>query len=94
MSDAPDAKKRAVAASEATGVAQAELVVLLLPGRYGTHAELGMAIATASNKRIVLWSETDAPFAGADGFCVFYHHPCVERLVCPFESLLEILKTL
>ena len=83
--------KRHVAASESMGVLEAELVVLLLPGRFGTHAELGMALATADNKRILLWSETPAPFDGTEGFCVFYHHPAVERVVCPFEELLETL---
>ncbi|MEA4870090.1 MAG: hypothetical protein VB062_05580 [Christensenella sp.] len=87
-------RKREVAAKEFRGVAEAELVVLLLPGRFGTHAELGIALATSANKRILLWSETSAPFDGAEGFCVFYHHPAVERVVCPFESLLDLLKTL
>jgi hypothetical protein len=84
--------KRHVAASESHGVLEAELVVLLLPGRFGTHAELGMALATADNKRILLWSETPAPFDGTEGFCVFYHHPAVERVVCPFEELLDRLE--
>ena len=94
VADAPDAVKRAVAEREAQGVMDAELVVLLLPGRFGTHAELGTAIATAQNKRILLWSETDAPFSGENGFCVFYHHPSVERMVCPFEELLAYLKAM
>lgn len=85
-------RKRAVAETEARAVADAELVVLLLPGRFGTHAELGVAIASSANKRILLWSETEAPFSGEDGFCVFYHHPAVTRLVCPFEGLLEYAK--
>jgi len=86
--------KRHVAASESRGVLDAELVVLLLPGRFGTHAELGMALASAENKRILLWSESPAPFDGTEGFCVFYHHPAVERVVCPFNELLEQLKAL
>ena len=84
--------KRHVASCESRGVQEAELVVLLLPGRFGTHAELGMALATSANKRILLWSESSAPFDGAEGFCVFYHHPAVERIVCPFEELIEHLK--
>ena len=88
------ARKSEVARLEAQAVMDAELVVLLLPGRFGTHAELGIALATAANKRILLWSETSAPFDGAEGFCVFYHHPVVERVVCPFEELLDQLKTL
>lgn len=83
--------KRAVAAREAAAVQEAELIVLLLPGRFGTHAELGIAIASSANKHILLWSETDAPFSGEDAFCVFYHHPSVERIVCPFDELLSKL---
>ena len=85
-------RKREVAQTEAQAVADAQLVVLLLPGRFGTHAELGIAIATSANKRILLWSETSAPFDGEQGFCVFYHHPAVERVVCPFEEFLNLLK--
>jgi len=87
-------RKRVVAATETQAVVDAELVVLLLPGRFGTHAELGISIATAANKRILLWSETSAPFDGTNGFCVFYHHPAVERIVCPFDELLAYLRTL
>lgn len=92
VSKADDAFKRHVASSEYRGVVEADMVVLLLPGRFGTHAELGMALATAAGKRILLWSESSAPFDGAEGFCVFYHHPAIERVVCPFESLLEQLR--
>jgi len=94
VSKAEPAFKRHVASSESRGVLEAELVVLLLPGRFGTHAELGMALASAENKRILLWSESPAPFDGTDGFCVFYHHPAVERVVCPFDELLKQLKAL
>ena len=94
VADAPDERKRQVAANEINGVLSAELVVLLLPGRFGTHAELGAAIASHANKRILLWSESDAPFTGERDFCVFYHHPAVERLVCPFPELLDLLKAL
>ncbi len=94
VADAPGDVKRAVAMNEASGVMEAGLVVLLLPGRFGTHAELGLAIAASQNKRILLWSETDAPFSGKDGFCVFYHHPGVERMACPFDELLAYLKAM
>lgn len=94
VSKTPDERKREVAANESRGVLEAELVVLLLPGRFGTHAELGIALASAANKRILLWSETAAPFDGTEGFCVFYHHPAVERVVCSFEALLDYLNTI
>ena len=86
-------RKREVAQTEAQAVIDAELVVLLLPGRFGTHAELGVAIASCENKCILLWSETSAPFDGTQGFCVFYHHPRVERFVCAFDEFLDRLKT-
>lgn len=87
-------RKREVAMTEAQAVQGAELVALLLPGRFGTHAELGIAIASCANKRILLWSESSAPFDGEQGFCVFYHHPAVERFSGPFESFLSYLSTL
>ena len=87
-------RKREVAALESRGVIDADLVVLLLPGRFGTHAELGLALATSEKKRILLWSETSAPFDGTEGFCVFYHHPAVERVVCPFDEFLLRLSVL
>ena len=34
------------------------------------------------------------PFDGEQGFCVFYHHPAVERVVCPFHEFLEQLNTI
>lgn len=94
VKDAPDGRKREVAAAEARGVASAELVVLLLPGAKGTHTELGLAIAQPGVRRILVWSDSPAPFDGTDGFCVFYHHPRVERIVCPFPELLELLSAI
>ena len=55
--------------------------------------ELGVALATRSNKRIILWSETGDEFAFDNRTCTFYFHPAAERVVCPFEELLEILNT-
>lgn len=82
-----------VATQELHGVMDAELVVLLLPGRFGTHAELGAAIATAENKRILLWSEDASVFDGGDRFCVFYHFPAVERHSGAFSEFLQVLST-
>ncbi len=91
-------KKQSVARLACDGVLSASLFVLLLPGAKGTHAELGMALAKASlvssEMRVLVWSETSGPFDGTDGFCVFYHHPAVERIVCPFPALLARLSTI
>lgn len=91
-------KKQSVASLECNGVLSASLFVLLLPGARGTHTELGMALAKASlvssEMRVLVWSETSEPFDGTDGFCVFYHHPAVERIVCPFPALLARLSAI
>lgn len=80
-----------VAFNELRAVRDAELVVVLLPGGSGTHTELGMAIATRSNKRIILWSEDGNEFNFDERSCTFYFHPSIERVVCPFEELLKRL---
>lgn len=88
-----------VSSKELAAVTEAELVLLLFPGGKGTHTELGAALATRANKRIVLWSETGEEFDAGNGqthpsVCAFYFHPAVERWVCPFEELLARLKAL
>lgn len=80
-----------VAFSEVRAVRDAELVVVLLPGGKGTHTELGVSIASRSNKRILLWSETGEEFNNSEMNCTFYFHPAVERIVCSFEELLSVL---
>ena len=80
-----------VAFNELRAVRDAELVVVLLPGGSGTHTELGVAIATRGNKRIILWSEEGDEFNFDERACTFYFHPSIERVICPFEELLRRL---
>lgn len=80
-----------VAFNELRAVRDAELMVVLLPGGTGTHTELGVAIATRGNKRIILWSEKGEEFNYDERACTFYFHPSIERIVCPFEELLRRL---
>lgn len=87
------ARMSEVAFNEARAVRDAELVVVLLPGGKGTHTELGNAIATRANKRIIIWSETGMEFKNDENTCVFYHHPSVERIVCSVNELLELFDT-
>ncbi len=61
---------REVAALELQGVVDADVVVVLLPGGRGTHAELGMALATG--KRIVLHGAAEN-FGATPETCAFYH---------------------
>lgn len=65
-----------VAGSEVQGVREADLVVVLLPGGRGTHAELGMACALGIPV-LLISSEADT-FAPGEGTCAFYwaHNVC------------------
>jgi hypothetical protein len=79
---------REAAAAEAQGVREAELMIVLLPGGRGTHAELGMAIAWAVEhdnspreynsrrepKRVVIVGDLVGT-AGRE--CSFYRHPMI-----------------
>lgn len=92
-------KQWAIASLECEGVLSASLFVLLLPGASGTYIELGIALAKAglisSEMRSIVWfEETSAPLDGTDGFCAFYDHPAVEKIVCPFPALLARLATI
>ncbi|MBO4848581.1 MAG: group-specific protein [Clostridia bacterium] len=86
-----DLRMGEVAFNELRAVRDAELVVVLLPGGSGTHTELGVAIATRGNKRIILWSEEGEEFNFDERTCTFYFHPSIERVVCPFDELLRRL---
>ncbi len=75
-----------VSALEEKGVTAADVVIVLLPGGRGTHAELGMAITmtaacvdTEDAMRIVIYSEDPKNFEIGPQTCAFYHHPTVER---------------
>lgn len=70
---------REVAALEAGGVKDADVVVVLLPGGRGTHAELGMAIALG--KPVILHSMNPrSDFGAEETTCAFYHHPRCTQL--------------
>jgi len=60
-----------IASSEIRGVSDADLVVVLLPGKYGTHAELGAALASGIKVFLCDWTE--------EWNCVFYEHPLVTK---------------
>jgi len=71
------------AIGELTGVLSADVVIVLLPGGRGTHAELGMALA--ASKPIILWDEPGGAFVVDNTTCAFYWHPRVRR----FEGQLD-----
>jgi nucleoside 2-deoxyribosyltransferase len=79
---------REVALKELTGVRGSDVLVVLLPGGYGTHVEIGAAIALG--KPVILHApdrktlETPYP-------CVFHYHPGVKLLVSEVLNVDEIL---
>ena len=80
-----------IAYKKVFSVTDADFVLLLLPGTDETFAELGLALASRNNKRIVVWSQTGKEFMPSDSACAFYHHTAVERLQGDFEQLKEKL---
>lgn len=79
-----------VAENERRGVMTADLVIVILPGGRGTHAELGMAIGYGV--AAVVWSEDPAMFQCTEEGtpCAFYFARKVNRINCSFQELLTI----
>jgi hypothetical protein len=67
-----------IAKAEIAGVRDADVLVVLLPGGYGTHAEIGAALALG--KPIIIHAPNqqvlDTPYP-----CVFHFHPGVKILI-------------
>src|SRR4051812_32235737 len=73
--DTSGAEKFAEAAqAEIAGVQEADVLIVLLPGGFGTHVEIGAALALG--KPIILHAPDrktlETPYA-----CVFHYHPFV-----------------
>jgi hypothetical protein len=83
------------AAAEVLGVRDADVVIVLLPGGRGTHAELGVALgeavwreATGFEMGVCIYSPTpEKDFGTGRTTCAFYHHPNVQR----FDDLDEMV---
>jgi nucleoside 2-deoxyribosyltransferase len=71
---------------EKEAVAEADIVLVLLPGGKGTHIELGLAIA--GNKKIFLYSP-DSDALNMETTSTFYHLPEVEICTGTIEALIE-----
>lgn len=78
-----------VAESEIFGVETADIVIVLLPGGRGTHAELGAA--NALKKKVFVWAETDEFFMQDERTCAFYWNYNVTRVTGDRYNLLEQL---
>lgn len=82
-----------VAIKELKGVADADVLVVLLPGGRGTHVEIGAALALG--KPVVLHSPNrdilEKPYP-----CAFHYHPGVKLLISEsldIEALLSLMTT-
>ena len=71
------------ASLESQGVADADVVIMLLPGGRGAHIELGMAMAL--NKKIFLCSTTEEEFS-IENTVAFYELPKITQLVGNVED--------
>lgn len=99
----PTAMCALTAEAEAIGVLRARVVIALLPGGRGTHAELGIAIgstlcamgvcaaglAEMDDRRLCVYSPDPARDFVADT-SAFYHHPLVEK----FTSMRDMINSL
>jgi hypothetical protein len=80
----------AAAVGELEGVQQADVIIALLPGGRGTHAELGMALALG--KPVLIWDETCEAFPVDDTTCAFYWHPLVVQRQGDVEAHIKELR--
>jgi hypothetical protein len=81
--------RAAIAVAELEGVRYADVLVALLPGGYGTHVEIGAALALG--KPVVLHAP-DRKTLETPYTCVFHHHPAVKLLISDpldFGSIVE-----
>jgi nucleoside 2-deoxyribosyltransferase len=83
-----------IALKELAGVLEADVLIALLPGGYGTHVEIGAALALG--KPVVLHSPDqrtlETPYR-----CIFHYHPAVKLLVSEaldIEAILACMPTL
>lgn len=76
---------------EQEGVANADVVIVLLPAGRGAHIELGMAMAL--HKKVFLCSETEEEFS-IQNTVAFYNLPNIVRLVGTADENIEKIKNL
>jgi nucleoside 2-deoxyribosyltransferase len=78
----------AIAVAELKGVREADVLVVLLPGGYGTHVEIGAALALG--KPVILHAR-DRKILETPYPCVFHYHPAVKILISEVPDIDVIL---
>jgi hypothetical protein len=93
LSDSTIQDSPKLAQLEIEGIRQADVLIVLLPGGFGTHAEIGAAIAF--EKPIIIHSPSqailDTPYP-----CVFHYHPTIKMIVSErldLDAVLDALPT-
>ncbi len=80
---------REVAGLEVQGVRDADVVIVILPGGRGTHAELGLAIATY--KSVIICAADDEDFQQDERTCAFYWADKVRHVTGGMEDWLPVI---
>ena len=80
-----------IALKELKGVEEADVLIVLLPGGYGTHVEIGAALARG--KPVILHAPDrktlDSPYP-----CPFHYHPNVKLLISEEIDIAIFMKCL
>lgn len=91
LSDSASQDFVTLARLEIDGIRKADVVIVLLPGGFGTHVEIGAAIAF--DKHIVLHSPSqgvlETPYP-----CVFHYHPAIKIIVSEHLDIDDLLNVL
>lgn len=77
-----------VAEAERQGVLNADMVIIILPGGRGTHAELGIALGDQP-KKIIICAEDANAYLLEGRTCSFYWSDLVHRIVGPKDAWIE-----
>lgn len=81
-----DEELKQYCAKEFEGVVECDLLFMVFPARYGSHVELGIALAL--NKPVVILLEGDVEMK------TFYHHKLVRLFRDQDEAFNHVLKVL
>jgi nucleoside 2-deoxyribosyltransferase len=80
--------RAATAEAELKGVRDADVLIVLLPGGFGTHVEIGAALALG--KKVILHSPDqktlETPYA-----CVFHYHSSVKLIVSEVLDVSQVV---
>jgi hypothetical protein len=81
-------KLQSIGEEEKQAVIESDFVVILLPGRKGSHIEFGIALGL--NKRLYLYSPTDDIYNPAES-STFYHVSGVNKFVGLDDFIIHLL---